>query len=112
MYLKRGFIDPRDFIRIKAWFYSEGSVCDNFYLEEEPKSYNTITAFSYSHKGLSYSPRLHLKNKSFNKNNLTDCMVCQCGKTYWYFSQMTSKDKPEVVNRKTQKTFPQRIMFF
>lgn len=112
MHIKRGFLNPRDLIRIKSWFYSDGSVCDNFYIDEEPKSYNVLSPFSYTHQGLSYSPKLHIKNKSFSKNDITDCMVCQCGKTYWYFGQVSSKNKPEVVNRKTQSTFSQKIMYY
>ena len=65
-----------------------------------------VSASSFSHhpyyKG--YRPRLHRTRGSNAIMDSIEYLGCDCGKTYWAFSEIGNLRRPEITNRKSRNT--------
>jgi hypothetical protein len=86
-------------------------VISDFYLEEKPSSFTKINLFNYNFGPKSFNPRAH-KNRGTNMTfEVVEYLTCECGKSAWAFTDKIIKNKPEIFNRKSRFTFPNKFDF-
>jgi len=101
--------DYRDFLN---WFiyvqHNTSRLCKDFYLEGNPSDFHSASFFSYSPRFKSYNSVLHYK-RGVAINWFEESLSCKCGRTLWVFNQKSHKYQKEVVNRKSEKTYPKKF---
>jgi hypothetical protein len=104
--------NPRDFINLFRWIQKyHFRLCSDFYLMESPASFDGISNFGYYPSYKSYNPDLHYKRGISPTRDIRDCLSCSCGKTYWIFYQKGSVNRVEIVNRKSDREYPQKFKY-
>lgn len=67
---------------------------------------DSVSEFSHPVNYKGFRPKLH-KNKWVHPfMEYIDILVCKCGKTSWAFYQRSSKNRPEIYNRKGKYDAP------
>lgn len=77
----------------------------------EPKDYNCISHLSFGVGYTQYRPRLHRTKGSSGTFDIVEFLTCNCMKTTWAFNQKSTKNRPEITNRKARFTYPRRFDF-
>jgi hypothetical protein len=108
----RHFKDFRDFLNIFSWVPKHNKrLCSDFYLMDDPSSFYVMSNFSYSVPYKAYNPSIHHKRGIRPTRDINECLVCECGRTYWVFKQQAVMKRPEIVNRKSNREFPQKFKY-
>jgi len=81
-------------------------LCEDFYFLDDPKEYTIMSYFDYAPSLKSYNPSIHHKY-GLKKTLFSECLTCDCGKSYWIFNQKSAVSRKEISNRKTDRKFPQ-----
>lgn len=86
----------------------------DWYLYNEPKAFLNNGYFSFTLYGKSYSPKLHKSIGNTydikSRDNITEMLGCECGKSFWAFNNKSVKNKPEIVNRKGRYGYNQKLV--
>ncbi len=99
--------NPRTYINWFFWYTKhQDRLCDDFYLIDDPKEYTITSYFDYPVKIKSYNPSIHHKS-GLQKRIISECLTCDCGKSYWVFNQKSVANREEIYNRKSDRKFPQ-----
>lgn len=103
---------PHDLLKMYEWIQSKTKRFSlDFYSSDSPKHFTSIQNFNYQVLNKSFSCRAH-KNKVGTNSNVAEFLSCECGSTVWALStEAFNKFKPEITNRKSHKTFPQKFVF-
>ena len=103
---------PHDLLGVYEWIQNRTKrFCSDFYLFDDPSAFTNTQTFSFQHVSKGYSCRAH-KNKSASSTNIVEFVVCDCGRTIWSIATASfMKSKPEIVNRKSSRTFPKKFSF-
>lgn len=89
-------------------------MCQDYYLTEKPRNYNTSRHFSHAVDYKGYSPKYHKNHKNHNLHamaNSIDHLSCECGLTDWAFNETVSKSRPEVSQRKARFVFQTKYTY-
>ena len=78
----------------------------DFYLDETPKNYTSMSPFTHTPTYKGYYPSLHKKRGVSAINDFVEYLCCDCGRSKWVFSQKSAKQRPEIVNRKAKNSYP------
>lgn len=92
---------------INMWISSNHKrMCEDYYLTEMPKHFNTAGSFAHLVDYKGYNPRFHKNHKDHNAHALastTDHLACNCGRTNWAFNETSAKNRPEIKQRKARE---------
>lgn len=92
---------------LKAWV---NSMASNWYLKSDPKYFHSVSDFSFTVDDKQFRPTLHRsRGRDNNKDNVTEILSCDCGSTVWHFNQKSSKNCPEITNRKSKYKYPKKF---
>lgn len=80
------------------------------YLLESPKDFKTISHLNYDHYIKSYNCKIH-RVYGTKKYNITECLVCPCGKSIWNFRNNYLSTRKEISNRKSRILYPKKFDF-
>lgn len=80
--------------------------CQDYYLDSNPREFTGLSAFVFTVSFKSYPARLH-KNKGVSSFERTEIVECECGKTQWAFNEKSSRNRPEITQRKARYKYPQ-----
>lgn len=84
----------------------------DWYLDSEPRYFHDIEEFSFTLDDKGYLPNLHRsRGGSKYKEDVIEFVGCDCGQTVWAFNQKSTKNRPEIVNRKGRYTYPNRFEY-
>jgi hypothetical protein len=78
----------------------------DYYLDEAPKKYTSMSPFTHTPAYKGYNPALHKKRGVSAINDFVEYLCCDCGRSKWVFSQKATKQRPEIVNRKAKNNYP------
>lgn len=53
----------------------------------------------------SFNPLLHRTRGNHPNDNVSECLICGCGSTIWWFSNRINKYKPEIANKKCKYNY-------
>ena len=84
----------------------------SWYKEFAPKEFHDIYEFTFRMDYKSYRPLLHraVGADVSGRDNVIDCVSCECGRTIWAFNQTSNQKRLEVISRKGKYTYPQRFV--
>lgn len=87
-------------------------MCSSWYKGYEPKEFNSVFDFTFRLDYKNYRVTLHRARgvDISMRDNIIDCVTCECGRTVWAFNQSSTKKRPEVANRKGKYAYPQRFV--
>jgi hypothetical protein len=83
----------------------------DWYLESEPKYFLDVKEFGFVLDDKHYVPTL-FKNRGepkTDRDNVVEIVGCGCGATVWAFNDKSTKNRPEITNRKGRYKYPQAI---
>lgn len=85
---------------------------NNWYLEYQPKHFHSIEEFSFKLEDKGYRPVLARTrgNNGRERENVIEFVGCSCGATVWAFNDKSSKNNPEITNRKGRYKYPQKFV--
>lgn len=84
----------------------------DWYLDSEPRHFHDIEEFSFVMDDKHYIPTLHRsRNTNKYKEDVVEFVGCDCGQTVWAFNQKSTKNRPEVTNRKGRYNYPNRFEY-
>ena len=83
----------------------------SFYQQDDPKDYRGLSTFSQGTGFRKFSPRLRQTRGINTDFDVTEYLMCPCGASMYAFNQKSIKRRPEIVNRKARKTYPNRFIF-
>lgn len=95
--------------RNKQWIKR---MCSSWYKEFEPYTFDDIYEFTFRLEYQSFRPtlfRAHGATMS-QRANVLECLTCKCGRTVWAFNQKSTKNRPEVTNRKGKYGYPKKFV--
>lgn len=106
------WLDPNRIVKQSSVFRKYWTrLCSDHYLSEQPRYVSGTSSFTHAVDGKSYKCRLH-KNRGVNPVlDLEEFLTCQCGGTTWAFHDKSTRHRPEIVNRKAKRNFPQKFEF-
>lgn len=108
---KRNYLDVRKPLQFMEWVKRHHyRMCSNDYLFDDPKNCISLIYFSYEIPYKSYNPALH-RVKGIPRNNFREYVGCDCGKTTWGFYYKSAIDRPEIINRKSRNSYPQKFVY-
>jgi hypothetical protein len=81
------------------------------YMIDDPKYFHDMSNFTHAVTYKGYRPRLHRTRGSSATQDVVEFLMCECGKTSWGFSDKAIKNRPEIVNKKSRRRFPQKFEF-
>lgn len=81
-------------------------MCTDFYLEGDPSFFENTSDFKFPLQFKGYNPKAHRTRGATNKNNVTECASCECGRTTWQFNYKSSQDRKEISMRQAPRNFP------
>ncbi len=84
---------------------------EDYYLSANPINFKSINSFSYIPDFKDYCPLLHRTKGSHNILRFIDCLACRCGRSTWAFSQKSTKNRPEIFNRKSKNKFENKYIY-
>lgn len=61
-----------------------------------------LNYYNHSVNYKSYNPKLHRVKGADAKFNLIESLTCECGYTFWYFTEKSIKNRSEILNRKSK----------
>lgn len=95
----------------KRWIKS--MLTSNWYFKFEPRHFRKLGDFIFTLEGKSYLPTFHRTrgSDSSNSDNVVEFVGCECGATIWAFNEKSTKDRPEITNRKGRYKYPQRFVY-
>jgi hypothetical protein len=87
-------------------------MCSSWYKEYSPKEFHDVFEFTFRLDYKNYNPLLHRTRGSdvIGRDNIIECLSCECGQTSWAFNQESVKRRLEIVNRKGKYAYPQRFV--
>lgn len=99
----------REFTGDKFWIQR---FCPSWYKHYQPREFDDIYEFSFRLQYKNYCPLLHRTRGAevSSRNNIIDCLSCECGKTVWAFNQESTRRRPEITNRKGRYDYPQKFV--
>jgi hypothetical protein len=106
--------DVSDQIIGSKWFRSWiKRLVSDWYLVSEPRYFRDISEFSASFPDAHYNPTAHMKRglPKVEKDNVMEMLGCECGATVWAFNQKSTKNRPEVINRKGRYKYPRQFEY-
>jgi hypothetical protein len=106
--------DPRSRLTVSKWMRGwVQRLTDDWYLDSEPKFFQTIEDFSFILGDKQYRPTVHRVRDLDPKaeKNVTEMVGCPCGATMWSFNQKSTKKRPEITNRKGRYKYPERFEY-
>ena len=102
--------DPREgFNKIDKFKMFLKRMCMDFYLMDDPSSFDSISLFNHKISYNSYNPKLHKSigiNRSFD---MIEYLTCECGQSVWAFYDKSSQNRIEIKNRKSNIRFPNKF---
>lgn len=108
----RHYLNHRDFIDIFSWVQKNHfRLCNDYYLSEKPSEFHSAWNFAYSPSYKSYNPILHSKKGVGIFNDVSEYLVCECGKTAWVFKQKAASTRAEIFNRKSDREYPKKFKY-
>jgi hypothetical protein len=80
-------------------------MCNDYYLEESPKLFHRMKDFKF-HKIVinGFVPKKYMHHHQ--RANLIEGLMCGCDSTIWLFTQQAMQNRPEIVNRKSNRVYP------
>jgi hypothetical protein len=81
----------------------------DFYLDENPKQYTSMSPFTHTPTYKGYYPTLHKKRGVPVINDFIEYLCCDCGRSKWVFSQKSTRQRPEITNRKAKNSYPMKF---
>ena len=110
-YVRKPFMwkDARQQITSSKWFRDWiKRLTSDWYLDSEPRYFHDIKEFSAGFEDAHYTPTLHMKRGfvQVEKDNVVEMLGCDCGATVWAFNQKSTKNRPEITNRKGRYKYP------
>lgn len=85
-------------------------MCDDFYLEFNPKIFHDTSLFKHAVPYKGYNPRLHRLKNVQHKFHFTEFITCKCGQTNWAVNYK-SCEKQLSSNRKTNVIYPDKFYY-
>lgn len=95
--------------RNKQWIRR---MCSSWYKEFEPRTFDSNYEFAFRLEYYSLRPtvfRAHGAPMS-QRSNVVECLACECGRTVWAFNQKSTKNRPEITNRKGKYGYPKKFV--
>lgn|SRR5574337_124572 len=85
----------------------------NWYLKYKPRYFWKLDDFSFKLEDKAYLALYHRARgiSGSDKNNVIEFLGCQCGATVWAFNEKSTKDRPEITNRKSRYKYPQSFSY-
>ena len=81
------------------------------HMYDEPRFYTSASMLAHDVMYAKYRPRLHRTRGSSAGQDLVECLTCDCMKTCWYFANKAVAKRPEIVNRKSDRYYPNKFEF-
>jgi hypothetical protein len=101
--------------KLVQWFQDVSKhfkrMCTEHYFLSEPRYCGGMANFSQTPFYKGYNPTLHRTRGVSNSSEMSEFLMCECGGTSWAFRNKAVKNRPEIVNRKSRKNFPQKFEF-
>ena len=84
----------------------------DWYLVGHPRYFHDIEEFSFILEDKQYRPTLYrTRGEVTQGDNVVEIVGCDCGATVWAFNQKSTKNRPEITNRKGRYKYPQRFEY-
>lgn len=104
---------PQDASALFTWFKKYiTNVVGYWYEKSQPRHFHNMKTFTVRWPEQSYKPTLHQHRNVKDDDNITEYLVCPCGKTAWAFNSMVAEHRPEIKNRKARYRYPQKFDSF
>lgn len=100
-------------MRNKRWIKR---MCSSWYKEYQPRGFDDTYEFSFRLDCLQFRPAKNrvrgadLADWASERDNVVECLGCECGRSIWAFNQKSTKNRPEITNRKGRYTYPQNFI--
>jgi hypothetical protein len=75
-------------------------MCENYYLQNSPRNYKSISSFNHSVSYNSYIVKMHKNIGVEPFSDFVDFITCRCGFTTWSFYERSIGNRPEIKNKK------------
>ncbi|CAB4197033.1 hypothetical protein UFOVP1290_553 [uncultured Caudovirales phage] len=84
---------------------------EDYFLSVDPIFFKSVHDFAYVPEFKAYCPALHRTKGSHNIFRYIDCLTCNCGRSTWYFSQKSIKNRAEIFHRKSKNKFTNKYIY-
>lgn len=86
-------------------------MCSSWYKEYEPRTFDDTFEFTFRLDYKNYRPTLHRARgaECGQRENILECVCCECSRTVWVFNQESTKRRKEITNRKGKYAYPQKF---
>lgn len=97
----------------KFWRNWMKHMTNDWYLDEQPSEFHSIEDFSLKLGDIHYRPQLHRTRGSNvpSHENVIEMLGCDCGHTTWAFNYKSTRNRPEIQNRKSRSFYPQKFTY-
>jgi len=84
----------------------------SWYLDHQPRYFHNLEEFSFKMEDKSFRPSLSRMrgNEGRERDNVVEFVGCSCGATVWAFNEKSTKNQPEITNRKGRYKYPQKFV--
>lgn len=84
-----------------------------WYLNFDPRHFEKLGDFTFALEDKSYLPTFHrIRGAAMTeRENMVEFLGCECGATVWAFNNKSTKNRPEITNRKGRYKYPQRFVY-
>lgn len=85
----------------------------NWYLDMQPRQFQTLEDFKFGLQDKGYNPILHRTRgtSTDRRENIIELLGCHCGTTAWAFNNKSTKNRPEITNRKGRYSYPKKFEY-
>jgi hypothetical protein len=95
---------------VKSWIQR---MLSNWYLPYTPRYFHDLSDFTFRLESKSFDPSLYrVRGANISeRDDVIEFLGCECGATVWAFNDKSTKNRPEITNRKGRYKYPQRFVY-